>query len=119
MRKVILLCLAVLLLLAGCSKENPEPDQEPTEGESTVIDDDGREYASDRIVVKFATEPSEEQIKEIAEICEGKVRNKIGSYVVVYEFEKTNIKRLNSLINKVSELDYVETCSLDGKNDVQ
>ena len=120
MKKLLLMSLVVIMLIAGCSaNKTPEPTDEPETGESTVIDDDGKEYASDRIVVKFASEPTEEQINEIAKICEGKVRSKIGGNVVVYQLEKTNIKRLHSLITKISELDYVDTCSLDAVNELQ
>lgn len=117
MKKLILLVLAAVLVLVGChGRDETEPADGNDMEENTVTDEDGKQYASDRITVKFASEPTDEQIEELCQICEGEVRSRIGRNIVVLQFPKANIKRLNSLLKKISELDYVESASLDAVN---
>ena len=81
--------------------------------------DDGREYAGDRIVIRFTEGDIENKIKDYEAFCEGKLRYELSGGICVFDLGDITEKRLNWLLTASKDLDYVLDASLDGKNDQQ
>ncbi len=111
-------------MIRKIQKQKPEPNGFGKNREKLSIvwpkeESDGREYAKDRIVIKFTEGDLETKIRDYEEFCEGKVRYKFSNNVCVFDLGDITEKRLNWLLSASKDLDYVLDASLDGKNDQQ
>ena len=98
-------------MIRKIQKQKPEPNGFGKNREKLSIvwpkeENDGRDYAKDRIVIKFT-------------FCEGKLRYQLSGGICVFDLGEISEKRLNWLLSASRDLDYVVDASLDGKNELQ
>ncbi len=112
-------------MIRKIQKQKPEPNGFGKKKEKLSIEwpideeIDDREYAKDRIVIRFTEGDLETKIKEYEEFCEGKLRYQLDGCVCVFDLGEITEKRLQWLLSASRDLDYVVDASLDGKNEQQ
>ena len=111
-------------MIRKIQKQKPEPNGFGKNRENLSIvwpreESDGREYAKDRIVIKFTEGDLENKIRDYETFCEGKLRYQLSGGICVFDLGEISEKRLNWLLSASRDLDYVADASLDGKNEQQ
>ena len=110
-------------MIRKIQKQKPEPNGFGKNKEKLSIvlpkdeGSDDREYAKDRIVIRFTEGDIENKIEDYEAFCEGKLRYQFSNNVCVFDLGDITEKRLNWLLSASKDLDYVLDASLDGKNE--